>query len=416
VTTVETNIDGLVGPTHNYAGLSFGNLASEKNALSISNPRHAALQGLEKMKLLHDLGIPQMVMPPQPRPNISVMRQLGYKNIGSAPTELLYQIYSASSMWVANAATVSPSTDTRDGKVHITPANLLSKFHRALEVPVTAHYLKEIFFGSCFVHHEPLPAHLSYGDEGAANHMRLAKTHSHNGTEIFVYGGDAKKYPARQTLAASEAIARLHMLEPADTIFLKQCGNVIDAGVFHNDVIAMSNEQLFVYHEYAYEDLPPSLNGYTLIPIREKDLAVSDAVNTYFFNSQVISLPHGGMAIIAPQECENNANAKACFDKLISEGHIQDIYYLDLRESMKNGGGPACLRLRVPLNEGERKAVLPTVWFNDKLYNSLCEWIKMHYRDRIGLDDLRDEFFIQESQQVLAGILKILGIRLLNDL
>ncbi|MGA8031441.1 MAG: N-succinylarginine dihydrolase, partial [Casimicrobiaceae bacterium] len=43
------NFDGIPGPTHNYSGLAQGNLAAERNAQQVSNPREAALQGLEKM-------------------------------------------------------------------------------------------------------------------------------------------------------------------------------------------------------------------------------------------------------------------------------------------------------------------------------------------------------------------------------
>ena len=51
-TAREFNFDGLVGPSHNYAGLSFGNVASFSNVKSASNPKQAALQGLAKMRAL----------------------------------------------------------------------------------------------------------------------------------------------------------------------------------------------------------------------------------------------------------------------------------------------------------------------------------------------------------------------------
>jgi succinylarginine dihydrolase len=410
MTAVEVNVDGLVGPTHNYAGLSYGNVASSKHALSVSNPKAAALQGLAKMKFMHDLGIPQMVMPPYPRPDVDTLARLGYGKLADAPEALLGQIYSASSMWVANAATVSPSADTRDGKLHFTPANLLSKFHRAIEPPITAHYLKQLFPGPHFVHHSPLPAHVMFADEGAANHMRLAAPHGKKGMEIFVYGGASKKYPARQSRAACEAIIRLHGLAEKNVVMLEQSAVAIDAGVFHNDVIAMSNGRLLIYHETAYTKLDKSLGDFTCIKIREKDLALKDAVSTYFFNSQLITLPQGGMVVIAPKECEENKKAKACFDRLINDGHVSKVYYLDVRESMKNGGGPACLRLRVVLTQQERAAVHMKAWFTDTLYAALCGWIEKHYRDTIGPDDLCDPALARESEHALAGLSEILKI------
>ncbi len=406
----EANIDGLVGPTHNYAGLSYGNVASQVHALTISNPRQAALQGLRKMKFLADLGIPQLVMPPHPRPDFTTLKRLGFETFADAPAELLHQLYSASAMWVANAATVSPSADTADGKVHFTPANLISKFHRAIEPEVTAQYLKHIFKGGHFVHHDPLPAHSAFADEGAANHMRLSSAHGERGTEIFVYGGASQKYPARQSRQASEAIIRLHGLEGARAILLEQSAEAIDAGVFHNDVIAMSNGPLLITHEKAYRNIDERTSGFTSVVIRNKDLPLKDAVSTYFFNSQLITLPNGLMVVIAPSECEGNAAAKACFDRLIAEGHVAKVHYMDVRESMKNGGGPACLRLRVVLTEAEREAVHKEAWLNDTLYQALCRWIEKHYRDKLTADDLRDGALAEESQRALAELSSLLKI------
>lgn len=408
---VEANIDGLVGPTHNYAGLSFGNVASEKHALSVSNPKAAALQGLKKMKLLHDLGIPQIVMPPHPRPDLETLHQIGYDKIEEVPKEILHNLYSASSMWVANAATISPSPDTKDGKMHITPANLSNKFHRSIEPCVTAKYLKQIFPEPHFVHHDPLPVHSRFSDEGAANHMRLCKSHGEKGTEIFVYGGTTGKYPARQSLEASQAIARLHKLDKRRTIFLQQSACAIDAGVFHNDVIAMSNENLFIYHEKAYDNLDENtLSEFNLICIKEKELSLSEAVSTYFFNSQLLTLPSGKMLVIAPSECEGHPRAKRCFDELIEKNHIAEVHYINLRESMKNGGGPACLRLRIPLTGNELSKVHKGAILDDILFNSLCQWIEKHYRDRINLNDQHDPLLANESYTAISELYKIMEI------
>ena len=409
---VEANIDGLVGPTHNYAGLSFGNVASEKYALSVSNPKQAALQGLAKMKFLHDLGIVQLVMPPHPRPHLPLLHRLGYKNAADAPLDILSQVYSASSMWVANAATVSAAADTADGKIHFTPANLLSKFHRAIEPEVTSRYLRHIFPEPHFAHHAPLPGHAAFSDEGAANHMRLAPSHGEAGADVFVYGGASTRYPARQSRAAFEAVVRLHGLAHERTVFLEQRAEAIDAGVFHNDVIAMSNGPLMIYHEKAYTALDPRLARFACAMITDKELPLADAVSTYFFNSQLVSLPGGGMAVIAPRECEENRHSKATFDRLLREGHVTHVYYLDVRESMKNGGGPACLRLRVPMTSAALAAVHPHVILDNSLYGTLCRWIENHYRDKIAPDDLRDVALAEESANAFAELSNILKMPL----
>lgn len=413
MTALEVNLDGLVGPTHNYAGLSYGNVASSVSAQSISNPRAAALQGLQKMKLVHELGIPQLIMPPQRRPAYGMMKRLGYQALADVPFPLLAQLYSASSMWTANAATVSPSADSADGRVHFTPANLLSNFHRSIESSSTAHYLRQIFRGECFVHHQPLPAYASYADEGAANHMRLCHGEGNRGMQIFVYGGASQKYPARQTEASVRAIARLHGLPPTHTLFLEQRPEAIDAGVFHNDVIAMSNGSLMVYHELAFSSLDVDrLKEFSLQVIAEKALPLREAVSSYFFNSQLITQADGSVHVIAPQECNEHPQARACLNQLIEKGLVAQVHYLDLRESMKNGGGPACLRLRVSLTADERDAVHKSAWFSDANYALLCGWIEKHYRDRITPDDLRDPSLAEESEKALADLSKILNIQM----
>src|SRR2546430_12628537 len=210
----EINFDGIPGPTHNYAGLARGNLAAEKHARMVANPRAAALQGLAKMRALAARGIPQAVLPPHERPLVPALRELGFEGSDAAivtrvareAPQLLAACSSAAAMWAANAATVSPSSDTADGRVHFTPANLVSHFHRSLEAPTTTRVLRAIFNDAeKFVVHESLPAAAQFGDEGAANHMRFEAGAATPGIELFVYGRVAldanaaapQRYPAR---------------------------------------------------------------------------------------------------------------------------------------------------------------------------------------------------------------------------
>jgi hypothetical protein len=293
---VEANFDGLVGPTHNYSGIAPGNLASAANRMQASNPRAAALQGLDKMRALADLGYAQGVLPPQERPDVSALRQLGFSGgdadvirqaAGDAP-HLLSASSSAAAMWVANAATVSPAADTADRRVHFTPANLASSFHRALEAPATSHALRTIFADSqYFTHHPALPAAPQFGDEGAANHTRLCGKYGAAGVELFVYGRDPfnpsapgpVRYPARQTRAASEAIARLHGLRPERCVFAQQNPDAIDAGVFHNDVIAVGNRDLLFAHEHAFADTDATLAAVrqALLPVELNAIIVPES-------------------------------------------------------------------------------------------------------------------------------------------
>jgi succinylarginine dihydrolase len=414
---VEVNFDGLVGPTHNYAGLSHGNLASTKHAATISHPRAAALQGLSKMKLLMDLGVPQAVIAPQPRPCLAVLRSLGFGGsdadvVARAHREaprLLAAVYSSSFMWTANAATISPAADTADGKIHLTPANLLTQFHRSIEPAMTAAMLKQIFSGGEFVHHDPLPATDAFADEGAANHFRLCDEYGSPGLEVFVYGRDESagpsRFPARQTKQACEAIARRHGLNPQRTLILRQSPEAIDAGAFHNDVVQASTQNVLLAHEntfahpMALDEIRRRLPSVQIFVADAKTLSLADAVATYLFNSQIVTLPDGTMSLIAPIECREHAGVQAYLRKVLGSGcPIKSVHYVDLRQSMNNGGGPACLRLRVVLKAGSVRLL------DSGLYQKLCDVVTARYRESMSIDDLADPTLIEESIETVAKI------------
>ena len=427
MTAIEVNFDGLVGCTHNYAGLSFGNLASETNLGNVSHPKAAALQGLTKMKFVSGLGLVQGLLPPLKRPHLALPRKIGFrgsdedviKAVAKDMPKLLPLIYSASNMWVANAATISPSADTKDGKVNFTAANLVTHLHRSIEAFETGDNLKRIFADSdYFTHHAPLPPQKNFGDEGAANIMRFANKHGDSGLEVLVYGENTKRYPARQTQAACDSIFRHH--DVTNSLTMQQSTHAIDAGVFHNDVIAVANESTLLYHEHAFEQGEAAIDKMeaafgqpiTRLKVKASDVSVEDAVKTYLFNSQLITLPDGSMAIIAPTESQNNPAVAATLQRFIeaNDNAVQAVHYLDLRESMKNGGGPACLRLRVVLTEAELSAMHQGVIFTDSLHEKLGNWVETHYRENLSPDDLNDPALMHEAFAAHNALMQILEL------
>ena len=430
----EANFDGLVGPTHNYSGLSFGNIASKNNAGRVANPKLAALQGLAKMKALADMGFQQGVLAPHERPSVVTLRKLGFVGndaavirAASAAAPMIFSgALSASSMWSANAATVSPGANTGDGRVHFTPANLNNKFHRAIEHPTTTRILKAVFTDTqFFVHHDALPGCPQFGDEGAANHTRFCSVYGEPGVEFFVYGGSGfnmatpapKKYPARQTLEASQAIARLHRLDPGKVVFAQQNPAVIDAGVFHNDVIAVGNGNVLFCHALAFLDqskvlaeITEKLGGdFVALQVASADVTVEDAVASYLFNSQLLTRADGSMLLLVPEECRRNERVWTYLQKLLAQQTpIRELLVMDLRESMRNGGGPACLRLRVELTEQQLAAVNPATLMNDALYPRLTTWVEKHYRDQLSESDLADPALLDECRTALDELTQIL--------
>ena len=435
--STEVNFDGLIGPSHNYGGLSHGNVASKSNALRISQPKKAALQGLEKMNYLRGLGLAQGVLLPQQRPHLPTLRSLGFSGsdaeiinrASNQAPELLAQCYSASSMWTANACTVAPSADTADGRVHFTASNLSSMFHRSIEHETTTRLLKSIFSDeNYFTHHQALPSGVHFGDEGAANHNRFAENYADAGVQLFVVGRYAfrenryatAKFPTRQTYEASRAISQLHGLDQNRVVYAQQNPKIIDAGAFHNDVVSVSNLNTFFMHEEAFVDkasmqdeLRRKYNGELhFIEVPTEQVSLQAAVKSYLFNSQLIQLPNEqGMALILPSESQENAEVFAYLQDLKEQDTpIKHVQFVDVRQSMQNGGGPACLRLRVALNQAELGAVNSKFILDDQLFAELNRWVNKHYRDEIHPDDLRDPKLAQENFFALDELSQIFDL------
>ena len=433
---VEMNFDGLIGSTHNYAGLSHGNLASADNAKRVSYPRQAAKEGLAKMYQMHQLGLKQGVLIPQERPDIATLRHLGF--IGTDPAviakahktapHLLAMCYSASSMWAANAATVSPSADTKDGRVHFTPANLKSMFHRAIEQGTTSKLLKSVFNNDqYFTHHDGLLGGVHFGDEGAANHNRLCPEYGDQGVEVFVYGkqdfGDVQstRFPARQSLEASMAIARKHGLRSDKVIMARQSSEVIEAGGFHNDVVSVSNKNVLFMHELAFVDKANLFKRVSaasgekpmhFIEVPNQVISLDDAIKSYLFNSQLVNLPdREGMTLILPMESQENPIVYQYLSDLVKQDTpIKHLEFVDVRQSMRNGGGPACLRLRVVLNEPQLAQVNPSFVLTDELFATLNQWVDKHYRDELSASDLADPNLLVEGRAALDELTKIMQL------
>ena len=408
----EINFDGIVGPSHNYAGLSLGNLASTRHAGDVSQPRAAALQGLDKMRANLALGLAQGIFVPPPRPADAWLAKLGTR-IEAADAALAANAMSASTMWAANAATVSPAPDTGDGKCHLTVANLKTMPHRSHEWPDTLAQLLLAFAGPAFTVHDPVP--VAFGDEGAANHMRFAGAHGEPGVEVFVYGVSGGAFPARQHLEASRAIARLHRLDPERTLFVEQSEAAIAAGAFHNDVVAVANERVLFAHEQAFADregffarLNGNLPELEIVEVPAGEVPIADAIRSYLFNSQLVTPPDGTMTLVAPTECQETPSVAAWIERhLASNGAIRRVEFVDVRQSMANGGGPACLRLRVACDPQD---VDPRFLVDEAKLDGLAAVIGEHWPEEIAIDDLQQPALIAAVRGARTALLEALEL------
>ena len=427
----EVNFDGLIGPTHNYSGLSEGNNASKENYSSPSNPKKAALQGIKKAETLISYGSQQGFFLPHERPFIPGLKKLGFNGTDEEILSLAFRhskvllnnFSSASSMWAANAATISPSPDTQDNKIHLTPANLNSMFHRSIETEFTYQQCKIIFPKEYFEIHNPAVSISGYGDEGAANHLRISKSDNEKGFEIFVYGESGfkidKTLVKRQALEVSRSIAINHKLDMENTFFLQQKHQAIEEGSFHNDIVSLSNKNVFIAHEDAFQnrdDLKKMLNileskidNFQYIEISNSEIPLKDIISSYLLNSQLITNVDNEMQLILPDEVKEYDNCLSWLDKLKQISDVKLFDYVDIRQSMMNGGGPACLRLRVILNDEELESLNQNFLMNNERLESIKLLIEKEYRDVLYPDDLKDPSLLDESRRVLDELTKIFG-------
>ena len=427
----EINFDGLIGPTHNYAGLSKGNLASQAHHNQTSNPQAAALQGLEKMRIIMEQDIPQGFFLPHERPNLQTLRKLGFSGAdeeviyraGKQSPELLKNVYSSSSMWAANAATFSPSIDSYDQQIHITPANLNSMFHRSIEPDFTQIQL-QIMFGSMAQIHDPISHISGYGDEGAANHLRVTARHLDPGYQIFVYGNSAfdKKEGviARQAEEISHAVSAQHQLDPERTIFLRQNNLAIESGSFHNDIVSLANEQVFIFHQEAFADrveldravshLRENIPNFQPFEILSKDISLDELVSSYLLNSQLITVGSNEMMMWLPEEVQNHSNCMHWIEAMKDSSPIKHFKFVDIRQSMMNGGGPACLRFKTVMNDEEFSQVNQKFLLNPKKLIDLKSLVSKHYRDNLGPEDLMDIQLMEESYTFLDELTQLLDL------
>ena len=408
----EINFDGIIGPSHNYAGLSLGNLASQRNAGDVSQPRAAALQGLDKMRANLALGLAQGILPPHRRPDRRWLAELG-TTIEEAEPALAANALSASAMWAANAATVSPAPDSGDGKCHLTVANLRTMAHRSHEWPETLAQLRLAFAAEAFAVHGPVPS--AFGDEGAANHMRVAPAHGEPGVELFVYGVSGGPFPARQHIEASKAIARVHRLDPERTILAQQSEEAIAAGAFHNDVVAVANERVLFAHEMAFAEKTPLIErlgelvpGFEYVEVREAEVPLADAVSSYLFNAQLVTPPDGQMTLVAPTECRETPSVWRWIERHVAgNGPIRRVEIVDVRQSMANGGGPACLRLRVVADPG---SVDPRFLVDDGKLDRIADLVRRHWPVEIANIDLQSPALIGDIEKARSALLDGLGL------
>ena len=411
-------IDTIIGPTYHYGGLALGNTHSLDHKHVVANPKKAALQGLSKMKLLRDHGISQYVLPAYVR-DYKGLVQGYYNNQGDFEDNLkrLYDenldifssFFSASSAWLANAWTMTPSIDSSDGRYHVSPASLNACFHRQLDVKQTIAILTNRLCSKTYITcHHPSP----FFDEGAANMIRLSA--GGKGLYLFVSGSsDTKRFKSRHDKRSWQRLVSQHQLDPDYVIYLTQHPDAIDAGVFHNDVISFGVDDLLVVHENAFVDQPnycdTILERYfscfgtdlTLIQIPDSILPLKDAVNSYFFNSQLVRKDDNRYLLLVPSRCKGLPVMDYFVSIVAKKWESQlEIMVCDVEESIKNGGGPACLRNSMDVYDDPKLIFDDRYLFTLEKYDDFVRLVNQYYPSSLELNDFLSVSFLNDLDTI----------------
>jgi succinylarginine dihydrolase len=176
------------------------------------------------------------------------------------------------------------------------------------------------------------------------------------------------------------------------------------------------------FHEAAFEDTAGTLAALSAaaeglfdfkpVMVPAADVPLEDAIRSYLFNSQLLVFPgESRLVLVAPTEAQDTKSTREYCERLVSSnGPIGRVEYVDVRQSMRNGGGPACLRLRVVMTGAERTACHQGVLMTEEKIDALQDMVRKTYRDRLAPGDLADPALADECRLARESLLRVLDL------
>jgi succinylarginine dihydrolase len=245
--------------------------------------------------------------------------------------------------------------------------------------------------------------------------MRLCAGHGAPGVEVFVYGRPGGPFPARQHIEAGRIIARRHGLDPARVLLIEQSPEAIAAGAFHNDVVAVADGLTLFTHEQAFADpaaayaaIRAACPGAQIVEVPASAVPLGEAIRSYLFNAQLLTLPDGEQALVVPGECRESASVWAFLQAMLAgNGPIRRVEVVDVRQSMANGGGPACLRLRVVVDPA---TVDPRFLLDDRRADVIEQVVGQWWPEQIDPTDVGNEALARSVVNARARLLEALDL------
>jgi succinylarginine dihydrolase len=135
---------------------------------------------------------------------------------------------------------------------------------------------------------------------------------------------------------------------------------------------------------------------------------IGDAIRSYLFNSQLVTPPDGAMTLVAPTECRETPSVAAWIERhLASNGAIRRVNFVDVRQSMANGGGPACLRLRVACDPAE---VDTRFLVDEAKLDRLAGLVAARWPEEIVSSEIQSAALIADIERARLSLLDLLGL------
>ena len=158
------------------------------------------------------------------------------------------------------------------------------------------------------------------------------------------------------------------------------------------------------------KNLEAKIDNFQFIEISDSEIPLKNIIDSYLLNSQLATNGQNEMMLILPEEVKSYETCMAWLDKLKQISDIKLYDFVNIKQSMMNGGGPACLRLKVVLDENETKELNQNFLMTSDRLDAIKSLIEREYRDNLHPDDLPDPNLLDESRRVLDELTQIFDV------
>jgi len=148
--------------------------------------------------------------------------------------------------------------------------------------------------------------------------------------------------------------------------------------------------------------------SFDYVEVPASDVPLADAIRSYLFNAQLVTPPDGQPTLIVPSEARETPTVWRWLEQHVAgNGPIRRVEVVDVRQSMANGGGPACLRLRVVADPA---TVDPRFLVDERKLDLIGGVIARTWPEQIHHEELQQPALIADIERARAALLDALEL------